>query len=367
MIKNWFFPIVTKDIENFSKLKNNQFGKKITLHRGDSIDLSKSQIAIIGIGKEEANNIRNVLYSTSFPFKKLNIVDLGNARKEEDSFLTPIIKELLESKIFPIIIGKSGGATLAQYHAYASKKQLINMVVVDEKIHYYNKRSKDQTYLNKIVDNRHSLLFNLGILGYQSHLTAPEVIKAFNKNNYECLRLGMVRDNIEVAEPMVRDADMMCFNIGSIRSSECPGVESPSPSGFFTEEACHIARYAGLSEKLTSIGFYGYRVEKDVNQQSAHVNAQLIWYCIDGFYNRKNDYPNSTNGLVEYIVDTKKNDFSLTFWKSEKTGRWWMQVPINSKKKLARHQLIPCNYKDYQMACREELPERLINAFKRFS
>ena len=67
------------------------------------------------------------------------------------------------------------------------------------------------------------------------------------------------------------------------------------------------------------------------------------------------------------LLILKKTDYSLTFWKSEKTGRWWMQVPIKTKKKLDRHKLIPCSYLDYQMACREELAERLLNAFRRFS
>ena len=367
MIHNWFTPISTKEIKCYSKLKNHQFGKKIILHKDSSIDLSNTHIAIIGVGKKEANAVREMLYSTSFPFKKLNVVDLGNARKTEGTFLTPILKELLISKIFPIIIGKFDEYSFAQYHAYQFKKELINMIIVDEKINYNNPRSKTQTYLNKIIDSRSSHLFNLSVLGYQTHFTPNEVLKVLEKHNFEPIRLGKLKTNIEYSEPVVRDADMMCFNLNAIRYSESPGVESPSPSGFFTEEACQISRYAGMSEKMTSIGFYGFQADLDINQQSAKVTSQLIWYCIDGFYNRKNDYPYSINGLTEYIVDTKKNDYTLTFWKSEKTGRWWMQVPIKTKKKLKRHQLVPCSYQDYQMTCRDELPLRLINAFKRFS
>jgi len=367
MIDNWFSPVDTKKLNIFSKLKNHQFGKKITLHDNSSLDLSNTHIAIIGVGNKEANAIREILYSVSFPFKKLNIVDLGNARKTEGTFLTPILKELLQSNIFPIIIGQQDEYALSQFHAYQYRKQLINMVLVDEKINYNNPRNKQQTYLNKIIDSRSSHLFNLSALGYQSHFTSPDVVRVLNKKNYEAVRLGKLKDNIEFAEPIIRDADMMCFNLNSIRYSECPGVISPTPSGFFTEEACQIARYAGICEKISSVGFYGYQSDLDVNQQSAHVVAQLVWYCIDGFYNRKNDYPVSTDGLIEYIVDTKKTAYALTFWKSEKTGRWWMQVPIKTKKKLERHKLIPCSYLDYQMACREELAERLLNAFRRFS
>jgi formiminoglutamase len=124
-----------------------------------------------------------------------------------------------------------------------------------------------------------------------------------------------------------------------------------------------LTRYAGMSDKLTSIGFYG------LNQSDGHTEqavAQLIWYFLDGFYNRKGDYPVSTKGLTEYVVELPTYNYHLIFWKSSKSGRWWLQVPNDTKRKHQRHRLIPCSYQDYQMACRQELPERMIQAFKRF-
>jgi formiminoglutamase len=41
-------------------------------------------------------------------------------------------------------------------------------------------------------------------------------------------------------------------------------------------------------------------------------------------------------------------------------------VPTKTKRKLQRHRLIPCSYEDYLKACKEELPERLWKALKRF-
>jgi len=241
------------------------------------------------------------------------------------------------------------------------------MTMIDENIDYLNPRNKDQTYLNKIIDNRRPHLFHFSHLGHQTHFISPDIIKSLEKKNFEFVRLGRLRKNIEIAEPIIRDADLFSFNLNAIKGADCPGVNSPSPSGLFSEEACQLARYAGMSEKLTSAGFYGFKSENDINRQSAKVASQLIWYTIDGFYNRKNDYPFSMDGLMEYIVDSKKNSFSLTFWKSEKTGRWWIQIPIKTRKKLKRHQLIPCTYQDYLKSTQEEIPERLVSAFKRFS
>ena len=68
-----------------------------------------------------------------------------------------------------------------------------------------------------------------------------------------------------------------------------------------------------MSDKLTSAGFYGFRKKADKHSQTAQVVAQLIWYFTDGFYQRKNDYPASSESLVEYIVDFKNQDHQITF------------------------------------------------------
>ncbi len=36
-------------------------------------------------------------------------------------------------------------------------------------------------------------------------------------------------------------------------------INSPSPNGFYGEEICQMARYAGMSTKLTSFGIYDYK------------------------------------------------------------------------------------------------------------
>jgi hypothetical protein len=43
-----------------------------------------------------------------------------------------------------------------------------------------------------------------------------------------------------------------------------------------------------------------------------------------------------------------------------------MQIPVKTDKNKRRHRLIPCSYADYQKACEEEMPERLLKAHRRF-
>ena len=61
------------------------------------------------------------------------------------------------------------------------------------------------------------------------------------------------------------------------------------------------------------------------------------------------------------------DDQELTFLKSDKTGRWWIEIPFlpNVNNKLKRNTLLPCSYDDYLASCEGELPERWWKAQRR--
>ena len=50
-------------------------------------------------------------------------------------------------------------------------------------------------------------------------------------------------------------------------------------------------KYAGMSDKLSSVGIYEYNSELDKNRMGAKLIAQMIFFLVTGFYNRKGDYP----------------------------------------------------------------------------
>ena len=367
MLEHWLTPVSTNKIPHFDTLNDECFGKKMALHiEGGIPDIKKTQIALIGIGAEDANAVRSVLYGLSFPFSGLSVADLGNVRKQETSFIIPLLTELLQGDIVPILIGHSEIFTLAQYQAYQSKKGAVNLTIVDERIRFTPKVTTDNYFLHQILEDSH--LFNCSIVGYQSHFTPPSVSDWFERRNFELVRLGRVKNILEDIEPIIRDADMVSFNIAALKYSEAPAQEDGTPSGFFSEEACQIARYAGMSDKLTSFGIYGFHQKADKNTQTAQIIAQMIWYFTDGFHNRKQDFPISKafNQLTQYVVDIKSFDFQITFWKSNKSGRWWMEIPVKTRKKYDRHRLVPCSYNDYLQACQDDLPDRLVNAVQRF-
>ena len=185
------------------------------------------------------------------------------------------------------------------------------------------------------------------------------------KMYFDVYRLGEVQSNLEQAEPVVRNADIVSLDLSSIRSSDLPRNISQEPNGFYGEQTCAIARYAGLSDKLTSFGLYSYA---DGDMRSDKLCAQILWYFLLGVDNRKGDYPFADKeSYLKYTVSIQDGTYEVIFYKSHLSDRWWMEVPYPSKKgaKYQRHFMVPCHYEDYQIACGDEIPDRWWQTFQK--
>jgi formiminoglutamase len=365
MLQNWLKPLSAASVSLIASLKADQLGAKLQLHQADVPNLRKVRVAFLGVEPKEADAVRAALYPLTALFPAGTVADLGNLRKPDAGLLIPVLYELLSGRIIPIVLSTRHELARAQFLAYQETKALVNLAVIDSRPRFDLTKEGTDVY-TPLFQPRHPLLFHAGVVGLQAHFTAPAVLDWLSQQNFDVLRLGKSRMNLEETEPFLRDADLLAFHLSALKQSEAPGAMGTSPSGYTVEEACQLCRYAGMSDKLTSLGLYGFRPEADRDQQTAQVIAQLIWYFLDGVFQRKNDYPASKDGLTEYIVEFRQYNYQLTFWKSTRSGRWWIQVPTTTKRKHQRHHLIPCSYQDYQAACREDLPERLLEAFKRF-
>jgi hypothetical protein len=96
--------------------------------------------------------------------------------------------------------------------------------------------------------------------------------------------------------------------------------------------------------------------------QTALLTAQLIWFAVEGFYARVYEWPVQRKQLQSYVVDSKLLDAAVTFYKSQKSDRWWVAIPANF---APEQPLVACSYADYRLACEGELPERLLQAIAR--
>ncbi|MBT3301325.1 MAG: hypothetical protein HOD63_14325 [Bacteroidetes bacterium] len=343
--------------------------------------LDGKKIALIGIvseeSKYEANHVRNFLYSmTKIEYASV-FVDLGNfifdyqdGRIQEKLGFT--LSEIIGAGLIPILIGSSQELTYAQYMAFEYLERYVNIISVDSRIDLNLDDEgdvKDDNYLSKILMKEPPYLFNLCQLAYQSHQTDSRVLKLLENYHFDFIRLGKIRDSFEEIEPIVRSGDLLSFDISAIRQSDSSACNSPSPSGLFAEEACRICRIAGASNNLASAAFYEFNSMKDKRGQSAHLIAQMIWYFTDGVYHRITEGKfNDSNNYVKYMTTDQDNVHEMVFYKSKKSNRWWMEVPVSHKKKnYIGKELFPCSYKDYELATKGEIPERWWKALKKLS
>lgn len=367
-----------------------QLGSKIEIYHSDFPDLGegKFDIALLGV-MEDRNSVNNPGASLApDEFRKkfygLNegnyisrIVDLGNIKaghKVSDTYvaLKLVVTELVKRNILPLIIGGSQDLTYPQFMAYEELEQKVDLLIVDSHFDLDENRegtieTNSSSYLNKIFLHEPNFLFNFSNIGYQTYFVNQESLKMMDKLYFDVHRLGDFSNKVHIAEPIIRNANMISFDMSAIRSSDAPGNANATPNGFYGEEACQISRYAGMNDKLTSIGFYEFNPAFDKNGQTAILLAQMSWYFIDGFYNRKKEFPMLPKSrYITYRASLKDGSHELVFVKSKKSDRWWMQVPYPAGfSKNERHHLVPCRYEDYQTAHSGEMPDLWWRTFQK--
>jgi len=383
MAFNSFNPVDERVVAHATLLSDQTIGKKISIHTKQNglPEIENATIAIIGVAEDRnaINNnsyneglteIRRELYQLYIGNWHQKIIDLGDipqGNSVEDTYfaLKEVVSHLVKNNCIPVIIGGSHDLTYANYRAYDTLEQTVNLVSIDRKfdIGSFGAELNSQSFLYKIIMDKPNNLFNYSNLCYQTYFNSQQEIDLVQTLHFDSYRLGDVAAQIELAEPVLRDADIVSIDIGSVRKSDAPANKNVSPNGLYGEKLCAIARYAGISDKVSSFGIYEYNSKLDQLNQTAQLIAQTIWYFIEGVNYRVNEYPfTSKNDYTKYIVLVENNE--INFFKSTKSGRWWMEVKI-PRTKSERKILIPCTYQDYLNACNQILPERWLNTYRK--
>ncbi|QSE98543.1 formimidoylglutamase [Fulvivirga lutea] len=377
-LKIFFSPL---DEDLFSHIRSsNSFYKNIKYNIDKMPSFKGADMAIVGVNEERgtltnkgtakaADEIRKKLYALKKGTGKYKIVDLGNIRPgmdldETSGRLTEVCAALIQNNVLPIIIGGSHDLDYGQYKAYEGMEKLISLLNVDAFLDMEEGVSEPESdkHIHKILLHEPNYLFNYSHLAYQSYLIDQSSINILEKLYFEAYRIGHLRSNISEMEPIIRNADMLSFDISAIKSSDAPGNANAQPFGLTGEEACQITWYAGINEKLSSAGFYDYNPDKDdESKKTASVVATMIWYFIEGYYHRKKEQNFKTNDYLKFVVSMPGDPDALNFYKSKLSEKWWLEVPYpQGKDKYARNCIIPCSYSDYQTATKGEIPERYI-------
>ena len=321
--------------------------------------------------EKAADEVRKQLYQCSAFTNGMQLLDLGNIKAGAtyiDTLVAVVetLYELFKHNVITIIIGGDAALSSAQFKAYEIFENQITVAQIASKVVWENSDVDiHKTYLKDFFLSGFLRKYNL--VAYQSYFIQEKQLSFLSSKNHDVLRVGKIREHVFEAEPFLREAAMVTYNINAIRYSDAPGQPDPSPNGLFGDEACAMARYAGMSDQLMSIGIYDFNPDLDKSNITAKQVAQMVWYFMEGISLRRNDYPIvDENDFNTYIVqiDDAENDF--IFLKSKKSDRWWMKITYD-KRDLQKHILVPCTYKDYLSALNNEIPERWMREWMRLS
>ncbi len=372
-LTDFLLPVNLAELSEDQLYQDGQIGKSIAVYENSLPDIFDADIILVGcaeqrgsgksnpLGQLAADAVRQQFYQLYYWHTDLKLADIGNIKTGaslQDSYaaIKTVISELLNEKKTVILIGGSHDLTLAQYQAYCQHKQLIEVSCIDALIDLNIHSSlRSDNFLMELLTSEPNFVRHYNHIGFQSFYVHPNMLETMDKLRFDCYRVGNVKENIDEMEPVIRNCQLLSFDISAIANAYAP-ASTVSPNGFNGEESCGLMRYAGLSPNTSSIGIYGYDPSKDKDDLTAKQISHMIWYLLDG----------RSRGQREATLEEKDsfNEFHMAFaevqtvfLQSKKTGRWWMQLPDNK--------FIACSYKDYLLASSNEIPERWLRAQER--
>ncbi len=371
-IADFLLPISLHEISHHEGYKDGQLGQVIAVNDEQFPDLDDANIVIVGCGEQRGSGlihghsaapdiIRRYFYSLYYWHTDVQIADVGNIKEGSlytDSYaaLKTVVQELINDRKTVIVLGGSHDLTLAQYSAYSDAKKVIEASCVDALIDLnLDSPFRHENFLMEMLTGEPNYIRHYNHIGFQSYFVHPKMLETMDKLRFDCYRVGNVKENMDEMEPVIRNSNLLSFDISAISNSYAP-ASTVSPNGFNGEEACTLFRYAGMSPNISSIGIYGYDVQHDKDELTAKQISHMLWYVLDGRSRGKREAQlDEKDSFNEY--HTAFAEVETTFLQSKKTGRWWMQLP--DKKFIA------CSYKDYLLASSNEIPERWLRAQER--
>jgi formiminoglutamase len=366
-----------RDFPEDYTLDHKSVGSAITPFVHKFPEWAEADLALIGVneyrgasrsaasGQHPANEVRKKLYPLKKGSASYKIVDLGNllpgiTLEETYLRLKEILENLLQARTLPVIIGGSHDLDYGQFLAYENLEKAVNLVTIDSCIDMQEGTdvAANQQHLHQILMHEPNYLFSLSQVAYQSYLVAPEVTATLEKLHFETVRVGEIHQHIAAAEPVIRHADLVSFDISAINAQAAPNTGGSNPFGLSGEQACQLCWYAGLNDQLSSFGLYEYYPEKDHHGLTAMTLAVMLWYFFEGYYNRKQETDFGSKKFVKYAIGFHDNPHKMVFYKSKVSDKWWMEVEgLGSEKQV---KIVPCSYEDYLSASNGEVPNRWI-------
>ena len=371
MFSEYFSPVKFEIIDYVNKLDNNQLGSKLKINGRDNLNSFESlDIVIFSVNEYRFNSgirksfnankdFRKKLYSLYYGNWDLNIYDFGdlengNLVSDTQFALSKILEFFSKNKILVITIGGSQNLLFDIYSSLKETLQKINLVSVDNKIDFSN---NNESFLHKIIMDENNKLANFSNIGYQKHLTSVPENKLLDKMYFESINLGKIKSNVAEAEPVLRDSDIVSFNINSVKAGELNNAHQ-YPNGLSSYELCSLSRFSGLSSRVNIVSYFE---NWDLSIMNSLL-AESAWYVIDGYATRINENPlNDTNDFIYYHIEL--DNYKFKFYRSKLSDRWWVEF-LNDEIISIEKDIISCTFDDYNNCKNSVIPERILTRLK---
>jgi formiminoglutamase len=354
-------------------------GETIKLHtvKDGLPHLNGVQLVVIGIleNRRDANalfqvesldHVREKFYELYPGNWSSTIADLGDVPPGdtvEDTYylIRQLTKHFLRESIIPIFLGGSQDLMYPIYRAFDEFQHMINVVNIDCRFDLGNIELPitSRSYVGKMITVEPYNLFNYSNLGFQTYFNSQDEIELLDRMYFDAIRLGHLDNDITLAEPVLRDADLIGVDMSVVRAGDLASAKA-NPNGLDGKQICSLSRYSGISDRLKVYGIFEINNERNYGAQLV---AEMMWYFIEGYNYRIFEYPvDVSKDFMVYKVPVDNQ--TLTFYKSTDSTRWWIELPFisNVNNKLKQHTLLPCDRRDYEMACDQVLPDRWLNA-----
>ncbi len=315
--------------------------------------------------------IRENLYSLFYSGNHFLFADAGVFLGNDEEF-QEALSRIREYGSIPLVLSPDQANTCHLYISYCNREQTVNLLSIDERPDVGDNIliPGNSNWLSFILSHSPNYLFNYSLIGFQTYLSNSEMLRTLQDLHFDLHRLGQIRQAISSTEPLFRNADFVSFDISSVRASDSNFNMNSGPNGLYAEEACQLMRYAGLSNKLSMAGIFGWNSFLEKNSSTSQLIAQLIWHFLDGVINRSSD--GSIGNDDDYTIYKLTADTigeELIFYKNSKNGRWWMNVPFNdfTKGRFKKHHIVPCTYEDYIQAMKGDIPDTWWQTYQKLT
>lgn len=368
-------PVSLNEITGDRTATDGQYGRLVRVHTADTsaeeLNWTEADIIIVGVNEERGKGIvaenhhteaiRRRLYQLYCWHDKIQLADLGNVKRGQTlqdtySALTAVLDECYNHGKPVIVLGGSHDLTLAQYGVFSKNTEPVEVSCIDAVIDLgMESPFKNDNFLMQLLTAEPNYTRHYNHIGFQSYFVHPRMMETLEHLRFDCFRLGRVREALDEMEPVLRNSGILSIDVSALQPS-CMPCNHVSPNGFAGDEACALMHYAGMSNKMRSVGIYNYNAFEDTSELGALQIAQMIWYYIDGYRKLKEEsHSGGRENFNEYHISLAGND--TLFLQHKKTHRWWMQLPGD--------RLIACSHRDYHLAGHNEIPERWLRAMER--